>query len=96
VSLRSELFVAMSKNNVRFVRLYFQLFVGGLMSYLRYCIVFFVLLSSSCCQLRRSLDCPFLIAPSVFSNVYLLQANHILLRVIQGNRLLKFNIMRLN
>jgi len=87
----------MSKHNVRFVRLYFQLFVGGLMSYLRYlCLLAFFVLYALCCQFLRSLDCPFLIPPSVFSNVYLLQANHILLRVIQGNGLLKFNIMRLN
>jgi hypothetical protein len=79
------------------VRLYLQLFVGGLMSYLRYlclfaysgfqhilCCVFvflvFVLctLFSSCVPCFRlvypmlpvSVDCPFVIAPSVFSNIY--------------------------
>jgi hypothetical protein len=60
------------------VRLYLQLFVEGLMSYLCYlriavsnvyCVGFF------CIRLVYSiflvtLDCPFLISPSVFSNVY--------------------------
>ena len=86
------------------VRLYLQMFVGGLVSYLRYfcffaysgvqdilCCVFLLYLSSSCflyivvsntycilfllcffsSWLPVSLDCPFLIAPSIYSNVYL-------------------------
>jgi hypothetical protein len=36
-----------------------------------YCVVFFFILSISLFLLPVSLDCPFLIAPSVFSNVYL-------------------------
>jgi hypothetical protein len=80
VSLRSEfrvvMSVAISHKNYVLVRLYLQLFVGWFISYLRYfrlfaysdvqcilCCVLFVLLSVS-------LDCPFLIAHSVFSNVY--------------------------
>jgi hypothetical protein len=66
------------------VRLYPQLFVGGLMSYVffvclhivlstTYCVVFlFCFLRLVCPMLPVSLDCPFLIAPSVLSNVYLL------------------------
>ena len=68
------------------VRLYLQLFVGRIMSYLRYlcfsaysgvqhifCCVF-VCFSSSCVpMLLVSLDCPVFNAPSVFSNVYLLR-----------------------
>ena len=66
-----------------FVRLYLQLFAGGLMSYLRYlCLLAHIgikhILSCFCfacvClvypMLSVSLDCPFLIAYSVFSNVY--------------------------
>ena len=64
------------------VRLYLQLYVGGRMSYLRSLCLFtysgvqhivccvFVLFSSSGVP-RVSLNCPFLIVPSVFSNVYL-------------------------
>jgi hypothetical protein len=65
------------------VRLYLQLFSGGLVSYLRYicflaysgvntyCVVFlFFCLRLVCPMLSVSLDCPFLIAPLVFSNVY--------------------------
>ena len=64
-----------------------KLFVGGFMSYLRYLCLFaycgvqhilcciFVLFYFVLClvypMLPVSLDCPFLIAPSVFSNVYL-------------------------
>ena len=47
------------------VHLYPQLFVGGLM--LCNCFVFLRLL---CPMLPVSLDCPMLIVPSVFSNVY--------------------------
>ena len=67
------------------VRLYLQLFVGVFMGYLRYlclfvhcCVqhiscyvlvlLFFVL---STLRLLVSLDCPYLIGPSVSSNVYL-------------------------
>jgi len=72
------------KNDVRFVFTP-QLFEVGLMSYLRYLCLFaysgvqhifwcvFVLFVFVLCTLMLpvSLDCPFLIAPSVFSNVYL-------------------------
>ena len=68
------------KNNVRYVHLYLQLFVWGLMSYLRYlclfahsgvqhilcCVFVFVLFFLVLC----TLCCPLLIAPSVFSKVY--------------------------
>ena len=62
-----------------------QLFVGGLMYYLRYlriavfntyCAVLFALLvfvlSLVCPMLPVSVDCSFLSVPSVFSNVYFL------------------------
>ena len=64
------------------VRLYLQLFVGGLLSYLclfaytrsgvghTLCCVFLRLV---CPMLQVFLDCPFLIVRSVFSNVYLMQ-----------------------
>ena len=64
------------------VRLYLQWFVWGLVSYLRclvlgivvsntYCGVFLFCCSSSVCpMLPVSLDYPFLIVPSVFTNVY--------------------------
>ena len=62
------------------VLLYLQLFVGELMSYLRYIclfaysglqhIVFYVFHRLVYPMLPVSLDCPFLIAHSVFSNVY--------------------------
>jgi hypothetical protein len=61
------------------------LFVGGLMSYLRCLCLFvhsgvqnivlcfcFVFLRLVYLMLQVSLDCPLLIAPSVFSNVYLM------------------------
>ena len=70
------------------VLFYLQLFVGGLMSYLRYLCLFanhgvqhilccdFVLLVFALClvypMLPVSLDCSFLISPSVLSNVYFL------------------------
>ena len=70
------------------VRLYLQLFVGGFMSYLRYlCLLaysgvqhifcfFFGLFVFVLClvysMLPVSLDCQFLIAPSIFSNIYLI------------------------
>ena len=63
------------------VLLCLQLFVGGLMSYLCYLCLFAnsgIQHILSCVFLRLvypmllvSLDCPFLIAPSVFCNVYL-------------------------
>ena len=64
------------------VRYDFQLFVGGLMSYLHYLCLFAysVVQHILCCvgyfspsfvpYVRVSLGCPFLIVPSVFSNVY--------------------------
>jgi len=67
-------------------RLYLKLFLGGLMSYLRYlCLLAFIGVQHIlCCVVLRlvyhmllvSLDCPFLIVPSVFSNVYLLSTKH--------------------
>jgi hypothetical protein len=72
------------------VRLCYQLSVGGLMSYLRYlCLlahsgVQVILYCASCfgCLslvfpiLSVSLDCPFLIDPSVLCNVYLIVLAH--------------------
>jgi hypothetical protein len=60
----------------------FMLFVFVCVYYLvsnTYCVVFFILIVSVLCTLLRlvypmfpvSLDCSFLIVPSVFSNVYL-------------------------
>jgi hypothetical protein len=69
------------------VRLYLQLFVGGLMLYLRYLCLFvysgvqhilccvFVSLPLVYPMLPVSLDCPLLIAPSVFSRVYITYIN---------------------
>ena len=85
VSLCSEfrvvMFITISASKQCSVRLYLQLFVGGLMSYLWYlcslansgvqhilCCVFLRLV---CPMLPVSLDCPVFIAPSVFSNFYL-------------------------
>ena len=66
------------KNDVRFVFTYLQLFVGEFMSYLRYlCLLVNSGVQHSLCwvfisvvypMLPVSLDCPLLIAPSVFSN----------------------------
>ena len=64
-----------------------QLFAGGFMSYLRYlclfahsgvrlilcCVLFFFVLLLS--MLPVSLDCPFLIAHLVFSNIYQINLN---------------------
>ena len=72
------------KNDVRSF-LYLQLFVGGLVVYLRYLCLFTysgvqrllccgfgcVCLRLVCPILPVCLDCPFLFSPSVFSNVYL-------------------------
>jgi len=79
VSLRSEFRVVMSITISAYkrysVRLYRQLFLGGFMSYLRYLCLFaysgFVFLRLVKPMLSVSLNCPFLIATSVFSNVYL-------------------------
>ena len=67
------------------VHLYLQLFVGGLMSYYVICVCLRIVVSNTCCvmfyfvclrivysMLPVSLDCPYLITPSVFSSVYLL------------------------
>ena len=66
------------------VRLYLQLSVGWIMSYLRYLCFFahsgvqhmfccvFLCFSWSCVPYVCSMDCPFWIDPSVFSSVYLL------------------------
>jgi hypothetical protein len=84
VSLRSEFRVCYDLRIKRCsVLLYLQLFVGGLMSYLRYLCLFaysgvthilgfFVLCFFVFVYpvLPVSLDCPFVCAPSVFSNVY--------------------------
>ena len=78
VYLRSEFRVVMSVTISAYkrcsVRLYLQLFVGWLMSYLcyvcclyLYCVV--LLLGFFFVLLPVSLDCPFLISPSVFTNV---------------------------
>ena len=86
VSLRSEFCVVMSitisaKKRCS-VRLDLQLFVGGLMSYLRYLWLFAYndiqyLLSFVCLRLMYpmlpiSLDCSFVIALLLFSNIYLI------------------------
>ena len=62
------------------VRFYLQLFIAGLMSYLHYLCLFVhsgvkhilrcIFLRLAHTMLPVSLDCPFLIAPSVFSNFY--------------------------
>jgi hypothetical protein len=89
VLLRSELRVVRFVTNFTYkrwsVRLYLQLIVEGLMSYLLYlcllahigvkhilcCVFVFFVLCRVYHVLPVSLDCPFLIAPSIFSNVYL-------------------------
>ena len=87
VSSRSEFCVVMSVTiSACSVRLYLQLFVGGLMPYLRYlcllaysgvqhisgCVAFcFVFLRLVYPMLPVSLDCSFAIALLVFSDVYL-------------------------
>ena len=84
VSLRSEFRVVMSVTISAYkrcsIRLYPQVFVGDLMSCLPYLCMFaysvvlcfcFVFLRYVYPMLAVSLDCPFLIAPSVFSNIYL-------------------------
>ena len=76
------------------VRLHLQLFVGGRISYLRYFCLFaqwclthivlcfcFIFLRLMNPMLPVSLDCPFLIAPSVFSSVYF----RVLIQVLQVN-----------
>ena len=79
--------VTISAKKLCSVRLYLQLFVGGLMFYLSYLCLFahsgvqhilcsvFVLFVFVLClvypMLPVSLECPFLIAPLVLSNVYL-------------------------
>ena len=57
------------------VRIYFQLFVGGRMYYLRYLyfVVFLLCLSSSCVYFASFSRLSFLIAPSVFLNVHYIQ-----------------------
>ena len=80
VSLRSEFRVVMPVTISAWkwcsVRLFLRLFVGGRMSYLRYlclfayCGVQHIWRCFSSSMLPVSLNCPFLIAPSVFSNVY--------------------------
>jgi hypothetical protein len=65
------------------VCLYLQLFVGKLMSYIRYLLLFthsgvqhilcYVFLCRVYPMLTVSLDCPFSIAPSIFSSIYLHQ-----------------------
>ena len=83
------------------VRLHLQLFVGGRISYLRYFCLFtqwclthivlcfcFIFLRLMNTMLPVSLDCPFLIAPSVFSSVYF----RVLIQVLQVNMNLRFVI----
>ena len=83
--LRSECRVVMSVTISAYIRLYPQLLIGGLMPYLRYLcllvqsgvqhlfVVFLFCLSSSCVPyvVSNVSDCPILIAPTVFSSVYL-------------------------
>ena len=87
MSLHSEFRVVVSLTISAYkrcsVRLYLQLFVRELMSYLRYLCLFaysgvqhilccvFACLRLGYTMLLVSLDCPYLIAPSVFSNDYL-------------------------
>ena len=87
VSLRPEFRVVMSVTISAYKRcsvpLYRQLFVGGFMSYLRYVCLFgyssvqhiwccvFLFLCLVHLMLPVYLDCPFLIVPLVFSNVYI-------------------------
>jgi hypothetical protein len=82
-SLRSEfrVVITISAHKLHSVGLYL-LFVGGTMCYLRYLCLFvhsgvqhilccvFALVLFVLCLLHVALDCPFLIAPSVFPNVY--------------------------
>jgi hypothetical protein len=80
-------------------RLYLQLFMGDIMSYLLYlclyahsgvqhifCFVFHRLVYT---MLPVSLNCPFLLAPSVFSNVYFL----LVYEEIIFSNILKYNYM---
>ena len=90
VSLRSEFHVAVSVTISTLTRcsvcLYLQLFVKGIMPYLRYlCLLahsgvqhIFVCLFFKffCVLLPISLDCPFLVASSVFSNIYIIHGRH--------------------
>jgi hypothetical protein len=50
----------------------FQLFVGGVMSSLRYLCLFSHKWCLVCPMLPGFVDCSFLIVPSIFSNVYFL------------------------
>jgi len=80
--------VTISAYKRNLIRLYLQLFVGRIMSYLCYlCLLVYIVVSNRCCvvyfvlfvlvfcfvypMVLISLDCPFWIAPSVYSNVYL-------------------------
>ena len=75
------------------VRLYLHLFVGGLMSNLHYlclfaysdvntyCVVFLFCFSSCIPYVPVCLDCPFLIAPLVLSNIYFYTANSDLISI---------------
>ena len=73
------------------VRLYLQLFVGGPISYLLYLCLFAhsgvqhilccIFLRLVYLMLPASLNSPFLIAPSVFSNVYLAHSGRFILSI---------------
>jgi hypothetical protein len=92
------------------VRLHLQLFVGGRISYLRYFCLFaqwclthivlcfcFIFLRLMNTMLPVSLDCPFLIAPSVFSSVYfrvLIQVLQVNMNLRLRNRLLKLQLFQ--
>jgi hypothetical protein len=92
------------------VRLHLQLFVGGRISYLRYFCLFaqwclthivlcfcFIFLRLMNPMLPVSLDCPFLIAPSVFSSVYfrvLIQVLQVNMNLRLRNRLLKLQLFQ--
>ena len=71
-------------NRLPFTRIWVHsvFFVGSLLLvYLVFCVVFFVLFFFVLCfALPVSLDCPFLISPSVFSNVYVVAVDFIRLQ----------------
>ena len=52
-----------------FILLYYFFFFVSIFNFFLFCVM-----CTQCC-LTVSLDCPFLIAPSVFSNIYLLDCN---------------------
>jgi hypothetical protein len=107
--LRSLRFMFTCKTWMRTL-LHLQLFVGGRISYLRYFCLFaqwclthivlcfcFIFLRLMNTMLPVSLDCPFLIAPSVFSSVYfrfLIQVLQVNMNLRLRNRLLKLQLFQ--